>query len=508
MTVGDSSIGTRKSRTLMFQGTASHVGKTVFTAALCRILSDEGYKVAPFKAQNMSLNSYVTPDGREMARAQALQAFIARAVPRVEMNPILLKPSGGNRVQVVLEGRPLCDLTSEKYYDLGIWSLLLSSVRRSLYKLLREYDYVIIEGAGSPAEINLLDRDLANGIVAEMADAPIVLIGDIDRGGVFAGIYGTLKLMPPRHERRVCGFIINKFRGSLSILEPGIRKLERLTGKRSLGVVPYVDNLLLPSEDSVSLEGMHANSSGRVKVIQLPLISNFTDFEPLTYSGIGVEYVTDPTCLTGARLIIIPGTKNTVHDLLWLHRSGLSRGIKAAVSDGAIVMGICGGFQMLSKQVIDDQGIEGGSPGRYEGLGLLDCVTVFPEYRKRTRLVEGVIVGRGPLLGLAKGGEVAGYEVHMGRTYVRGHEPALLLRDGRQERYDGAVSIDGMIIGTYVHGIFDRPPLRRALMRFLGLDGGEADVRTIWERSIDGFVEVLRRHVNLDLIFSLLGVRR
>jgi len=313
----------------MIQGTASYVGKTTFVAAMCKILSVAGYRVAPFKAQNMSLNSYVTRDGKEISRAQAFQAFAAGIEPRAEMNPILLKPKGEMQSQVVLLGQPYGDFQAKGFYEDFAMKEGLKVVRESLERLLREFDVVVIEGAGSPAELNLYDYEIANMRVAELFHSPVLLLGDIDRGGVFASLVGTLTLLRPEHRELVKGLIINKFRGDASILEPGLKDVERITGKPVLGVVPYVESLDLPWEDSLSLETSTAAAGGKIElaIIKLPLISNSTDFDSLRTAGASIRFVRSVEELDRPDAIIIPGTKNTVQDLRWMKSQGLDREI-------------------------------------------------------------------------------------------------------------------------------------------------------------------------------------
>ncbi len=351
-------------RTLMVQGTASSVGKTVLVAGLCRWFVNQGVRVAPFKAQNMALNSFATADGLEIGRAQAIQAQACRIVPRVEMNPILLKPEADHRSQVVLMGKVDGRYEAATYYREK--SRLLTIVQAALGRLRDEFDLVLIEGAGSPAEINLTEHDIVNMRVAEIADAPVLLAGDIDRGGLFAALYGTLELLAPADRERVRALVVNKFRGDRALLEPGLEMIAQRTGKPVLGVVPYVPDLGLPEEDSVALE--RPGLDGPIAVIKLPHISNFDDFDPLP-----VRYVTRPDELSGAVAIILPGTKATVSDLAWLRSQGLAAAIKRAAVP---VAGMCGGFQMLGLRIRDPLGVES-DVAEVEGLGLLPVETVF-----------------------------------------------------------------------------------------------------------------------------------
>ena len=451
-------------RFLVVLGTTSHSGKSTLVAALCRLLSDRGYPVAPFKSQNMSLNSWVTKNGSEIGIAQAVQAWAARAEPTEFMNPILLKPKGDRTSQVIVLGRPVADRSAEEYYR-EIDGLKVV-VDRAVSELEKEYDFIVVEGAGGAAEINLFERDIANIYVARLLKAPIILVGDIERGGVFASLFGTVALLPPDIRPLVKGLVINKFRGDPAILGTGMQKLEELTGVPVLGVLPYLD-LDIPSEDSVSLGdkgrkpggGSDAPDSGRasgqveIAVIRLPRISNFTDFEPLERQA-RVRYVGLSECLGSPDAVIIPGTKNTISDLLDMEEKGMADQIRSLRNTP--VLGICGGYQMLGKQIVDC-GIEE-VVGTFSGLGLLDATTRFDLYEKRTVQVRKKVTGSGPILEPIRGQEVAGYEIHMGMTEAAG-ESAF---EG-----DGAVSEDGLVIGTYLHGIFENVNFRNAFLGFL-----------------------------------------
>lgn len=486
---------------IMVQGTTSYAGKSFLVMALCRIFREKGYRVAPFKSQNTSLNSYVTPDGRELARAQALQAFAAGIEPRVEMNPILIKPKGESRAQLIVNGRPVKDLEARNYYKEFVLQEGVKVIQEAYRRLEEEYDLIVIEGAGSPAEINLYEQDIANMRVADMTDSPVLLVADIDRGGVFASIYGTIKLLKPRHQARIKGIVINKFRGDVGILEPGIKMIEDLVGKPVLGILPYIKELQLPDEDSMALDGLSTKAEGgpEVAVIRLPRISNFTDLDPFIYDGIRVRYVESPGELGSPGAIVIPGTKNTVDDLRWLRGNGLGEKIKALAGKVPIV-GLCGGFQILGKKIFDEKGLEGS--GTVEGLGLLDVETRFETYQKVTQRVRGRVVARGGLFQGAEGGEVYGYEIHMGQTRLGKDAKRLLEIDGRME---GAVSSDGMVFGTYVHGIFDAPTLRGALMRRMGWEGKSArDARDVWRESIARAAEIVEERLDMGAIEGIL----
>ena len=441
------------SRFLVVLGTTSHSGKSTLVAALCRLLSDRGLRVAPFKSQNMSLNSWVTQNGSEIGIAQAVQAWAARTEPSEFMNPILLKPKGDRTSQVIVLGRPVADKSAEEYYR--EIDGLKEVVDRSLQELEKDYDYIVVEGAGGAAEINLYDRDIANIYVARRLQASIILVGDIERGGVFASLFGTVQLLPEDIRPLVKGLVINKFRGDPAILGSGLKTLEKLTGVPVLGVLPYLD-LDIPSEDSVSLGDKKAGPAGEqidIAVIRLPRISNFTDFEPLERRAC-VRYVGLSEELGCPDAVIIPGTKNTVSDLLEMQEKGMADQIKSL--QDTPVLGICGGYQMLGREIIDC-GIED-TVGTVPCLGLLDAVTRFDLYEKRTAQVKKPVTGGGPILEPIRGQIVTGYEIHMGVTSPSG-EAAF--------GDDGAVSESGMVIGTYLHGLFENENFCNAFLEFL-----------------------------------------
>ena len=513
-----------RGKAVMIQGTASYVGKTTIVAALCRILSKAGLKVAPFKAQNMSLNSYVTPDGKEISRAQALQAFAAGVEPRVEMNPILLKPKGRMVSQVVLMGEPYRDISAGDYYSEFALNSGIHVVEKSLNSLLSEFEVVIIEGAGSPAEINLYQHEITNMRVARLADAPVFLVADIERGGVFASIVGTISLLEPNDRERVKGVIINKFRGDPSVLEPGLKKLEELTGKPVLGVVPYVENLDLPWEDSVSLDDLKGGESSgfNVAVIRLPFISNFTDILPLIAAGMHVYQVRSSNRLRNPDIVIIPGTKNTIHDLKWLKRERFDKEILRLRRNGVPIIGICGGYQILGKKLVDPHGIEGGIAGKeLEGLGLLDVETRFSSYTKRTSRVTAEVLVGGPLLGQSVGKRIRAYEIHMGETRPGSDKcPFRIFPDngpGAKAHYDGAISSDGLVFGSYLHGLFDDGTITRALLDYLnqkkggrkveGIGEERASIEKTWEGSLDLFCTTLCSSVDIERILEFAQIR-
>jgi adenosylcobyric acid synthase len=466
---------------LMVQGTSSGVGKSVLTTALCRLFARAGWRVAPFKSQNMALNSAVTVDGGEIGRAQAAQAEAAGVPATVDMNPILLKPESDRRSQVVVRGRPVASVAFGEYGEMK--PALLRIVAESLERLRRSHDVVLIEGAGSPAEINLRAGEIVNMSVARLAGAPVLLAGDIDRGGVFAAFVGTLALLPDEDRGRVAGFLVNKFRGDAALLVPGLDELTALTGVPVLGVVPYIAESLVPAEDSLDLETL-ARDRGpaalTIAVARLPRIANFDDFEPLAREpGVRIRLAGGPEELGGADLIVLPGSKNTAEDLGWLRRTGLGDAVVAAAAAGRPVLGICGGYQMLGVAVHDPHGVE--SPaGTTKGLGLL-AVETWLEPEKTTVRVRGRVPAAPGPFGGAAGSPIDAYEIHVGRTDAGGLHPAfeIVARQGRAvtER-DGASSGGGRVVGTYLHGLFANDALRRALLVHLASRRGlEPDAR-------------------------------
>lgn len=487
---------------LMVLGTGSHVGKSVIVTALCRIFAEQGFNVAPFKAQNMSLNSWITDDGSEIGIAQAIQAKACSIPPTADMNPILLKPKGDRQSQVIVLGKPFADRTAGDYYD-SIEDMM-KVVEGAYERLAGQYDIIVIEGAGGAAEINLYHRDVVNIGTARMLQPPIILVGDIERGGVFASIYGTLKLLPNDIAPMVKGIIINKFRGDPAILEPGIRQLEELTGVPVLGVIPYT-KLSIPSEDSVSIADKvqstpRDNGLVDIAVLHLPRISNFTDFEPLEpYSN--VRYVKPGDDFGHPDALIIPGTKNTIDDLKVLQDCGSDTQILELAKVGVPIIGICGGYQMLGK-TITDSGIEGvsGDVAIFSGLGLLDITTNFTEYEKQTVQTMKTVTGNGPILGSIKGQQVSGYEIHMGKTNLMDGEPAF--------GDDGCINNEGLIWGTYLHGLFENEHLRDAFLEFLY---NEADMSYSAVRDkvkyIDPYHQLamhFQSHIDLDKIERML----
>ncbi len=472
---------------IMVQGTSSFAGKSLVAMALCRIFSEKGYSTAPFKAQNTSLNSYVTEDGGEIARAQAIQAFAAGVEPKVEMNPILIKPTGKGFSQVVALGKPLLNIRAKDYYSSFVPRKGVEIVKKALKKLDKEFDIVVMEGAGSPAEINLYHADLPNLLASRLANASVLLVADIERGGVFASIYGTVKLLPSEDAARIKGIIINRFRGDVEILKPGLEEIERLTGKKVLGVLPFIEGLLLPEEDSQGIK----NRGGDIAVVRLPRISNFTDFDALLLDGIQVGFATSPEELDTARAVIIPGTKNTIEDLKWLKSRGFDEKIKE-IAQEKLVFGICGGFQMLGRSIRDANGHE--SRGSLEGLGFFDMKTEFQPEKvlRRLRLqAKENLTGSSVML--------EGYEIHMGRSSIR-EEPLFT----SPEFSDGAIK--GNVAGTYIHGVFDSGDFRRIFLERLSLKSTGMPLQKAWEDSIEKVARIFRESVDLDEIFRIAGL--
>ena len=503
---------------LMVQGTASHVGKSVLVSALCRIFRQDGFRVAPFKAQNMSNNSYVTADGGEIGRAQAVQADAAGVEARVEMNPILLKPEADHISQVVVMGRPLLSAKAKDYF--GLKPQLWEAVRTSLDSLRADFDIVVVEGAGSPAEINLKKNEIVNMRVARYANAPVLLCGDIDRGGIFAFFVGTLELLEPEERELIKGFIINKFRGDPSLLTDGITWLEERTGIPVAGLVHYYRDIHVPEEDSVALDDAPAAPSQAVldvAVIQLPHISNFDDFDPLArHSGVELRYVDSVDQLGRPDLVIIPGTKTTIPDLAWMNQQGLSQAVKELHAGGAAVIGVCGGYQMLGTKVSDPEHIES-SITELDGLGLLDLTTVF-EGTKETHRIKGRVIAATGLLAGASGMSVSGYEIHMGRTVGEGISPPFRIEDRADVPVDGAGELDGAldasgsVMGTYIHGLFHNGELRTAMLNELarrkGVSLPDVTNELDLDREYDKLADWVRSSLDMDLVYRMSGLSR
>jgi adenosylcobyric acid synthase len=470
---------------IMVLGATSGAGKSLITAALCRLFSDLGYNVAPFKSQNMSLNSMVTPGGGEISRAQALQAVAARTEPDSRMNPILLKPKKDDVSQVIVDGRPYRDMDVTTYYGEFTLGKGIEVVRRAWEFLRRTRDVVVIEGAGSPAEINIAEREIANMKTAEITGAPCILVVNMEWGGAFAYAYGTIMLLPPEQRRMFKGIVLNNMHGDADCLSKGIEELESRLGIPVLGVVPHVDHLL-PDEDSQDLSKEKGTGTVRVGVVMLPRISNFTDLDALALEGVKVVYVKDPRTLEGVGAVIIPGTKNTVADLKWLRESGLFDAIRS-LRGKVPILGICGGYQMLGREIIDLHGVEGDEGAAWEGLDLLNITTRFEAYEKRTVQVTGR---------LASGdGDVRGYEIHMGMSESK-EQPLFILDEGNEEKREGSISEDGMVMGSYVHGLFDLPAFRAVFLSRVPSSVAMGAATLDYDRSVDE---------GLDVVASVVG---
>ena len=493
-------------KAIMLQGTASNAGKSLLCAGLCRIFAQDGYRVAPFKSQNMALNSAITAEGLEMGRAQVVQAQAAKVAPTADMNPILLKPTSHVGSQVIVRGVPRATMNAQEYYRYK--KCLRADVEASYRRLDEAYDIIVIEGAGSPAEINLRADDFVNMGMAEMANAPVLLCGDIDRGGVFAALYGTVKLLEPAEQARIKGLIVNKFRGDLDILRPGLIQLEELTGKPVLGVVPMLD-VDVDDEDSLStrLERGRKEALLDIAVVRLPRLSNFTDFNPLErMEEIEVRYVRDARELGKPDLVILPGTKNTLDDLRWLRESGMEAAVLKHASAGGAVLGICGGYQMLGEEVSDPEGVESG--GTLRGLGLLPHKTVFLGEKRRTQVTGTLTGGAGVFAGMA-GGPFEGYEIHRGVTTGAGQPLARFTDQNGETGTDGGAK--GNVWGCYVHGLFDKgecaAALRDCLLRAKGLEPGAAamDWADYAELQYDKLAGGLRAALDMDQIYRILN---
>ena len=502
-------------RVIMVQGTSSHAGKSVLATALCRIFAQDGFQVAPFKAQNMSLNSYVTPDGGEIGRSQAVQAAAALTAPKVEMNPILLKPEGESRSQVVVMGRPVAVASAREYYKLK--STMWDTVTSALDRLRAEYDVVVMEGAGSPAEVNLKEQDIVNMRVALYANAPVLLVGDIDRGGVFAQLVGTMVLLEPEEKAMVKGHVINKFRGDPSLLTPGLGFLEERTGVPVAGVIPHFSDIHIPEEDSLGLAPELKSDDETVvdvAVMRLPHIANFDDFDPLRHeSGVRVRYVGRADEFGSPNLVVIPGSKTTADDLEWLRAVGLADHILTARRTGTPVIGICAGYQMLGTKLLDPDGVES-SRTETHGLGLLPTVTTFRR-DKSTHQVSGRVAGRRGILNGCSAEPVVAYEIHMGVTTSDDEvsRPFVMeTRSGQSANMpDGALDSDGLTLGTYLHGLFLNRAVRRSILEFaasrkgMSLPPASDDIEPSAE--YDKLAALVREHLNMELVYRVTGLK-
>lgn len=485
----------------MVQGTMSGVGKSLVVAGLCRVLHQDGYRVAPFKSQNMALNSYVTADGLEMGRAQVMQAEAAGVLPDARMNPILLKPTDNVGSQVIVNGHVLGQMKAREYF--AYKTSLIPEIQKAFDELSEAYDVIVIEGAGSPAEINLKQNDIVNMGMARMADSPVILVGDIDRGGVFAQLLGTLMLLEVDELARVKGLVVNKFRGDKTILDPGIDMLEEKGNVPVVGVLPYMD-ISLEDEDSLSERFEHkAKGLIDIAIIRLPRISNFTDFDTFEQvKGVSVRYVSNPYELGTPDMIILPGSKSTISDMIWLRETGLEIKIREAAKTDTLIMGICGGYQMLGLSIEDPEAVENG--GRINGLGLLPVKTIM-QSNKRTTQYSGCITHIGLNTGVLNGAMVEGYEIHMGET-------------NRTEAIDeftsgGTGYYKDNIYGTYVHGFFDNKEIMNGFVEALALRKGISlnmaetlDYSDFKEKEYDRLADMIREHMDMNAIKQIMGL--
>ncbi len=492
-----------KAKSIMITGTMSSAGKSFITAGLCRIFKQDGFRTAPFKAQNMALNSYITSEGLEIGRAQAMQSESAGIEPDVRMNPILLKPVSNKGSQVIVNGEVYGTMSATEYYKHK--KEFIPHIMKSYNSLAEEFDIIVLEGAGSPAEINLKAVDIVNMGMAKMSKSPVILAGDIDRGGVFASLYGTVALMDDEEREMIKGLIINKFRGDISILQSGLDMIENLTGKTMLGTIPYID-IDLDDEDSLSerFKNKKDNADVDIAIIRLPRISNFTDFNIFeTDANVSLRYVSSVSQLGNPDMIIIPGTKNTISDLQWLRQSGLEASILKKSSQGVIVWGICGGFQMLGNEISDPYNIENG--GTVKGMGLLDIKTVFEKNKVRSRTSAKINNINGIMKNLS-GKNADGYEIHMGVTENCGN--AIDFTMFENGNIDGYMNYEGTVFGTYLHGIFDSisSDIISCIMKNKGIDkkSEKIDFRAYKEKQYDILADELRKALDIQKIYEII----
>lgn len=491
---------------IMIQGTASSVGKSIIVAALCRIFKQDGFKVCPYKSQNMSLNSYITMDGKEMGRAQVLQAYAAGLEPEAYMNPILLKPTTDKNCQVILKGQVYRSTSAIEYYSMK--KQFAPMLKKDFKALEDNFDIVVIEGAGSPAEINLRDNDIVNMGLAEMVDAPVILVGDIDRGGVFASLAGTMLLLNEDEKKRVKGTIINKFRGDVEILKPGLSMLEERINVPCIGVIPHF-TLALEDEDSAVEFNTKINAPIDIAVVKLPHISNFTDIDALkTEEDVSLRYITSSENFGSPDLLIIPGSKNTIGDLLYIRKTGIEEKIKKYAGKNGVVIGVCGGYQMLGRSIEDPYGVETELKS-VEGIDILDVDTVFEKEKVTTRV-------KGKVCGLPDKIDVYGYEIHMGiSTYGSSAKPLIKVTDKNGENInlmDGAVNAEGNVMGTYIHGIFDGTEFRQYIVNKLRAEKGiekkkSKTYENLRDEEIDKLAHIVRNNLDMEKIYEIMHVK-
>ncbi len=498
------------SKVIMIQGTMSNVGKSLIVAGLCRILKQDGYSVAPFKSQNMALNSFITKEGLEMGRAQVMQCESAGIEPSVLMNPILLKPTNETGSQVILNGKAIGNYNAKEYFKKR--KEFLPEIQKAYEILQKQYDVIVIEGAGSPAEINLKQNDIVNMGIAELFNAPVLLVGDIDRGGVFAQLVGTIMLLEQKEQNRIKGFIINKFRGDVTLLQSGIDFLEQKCCKKVLGVVPYM-TVDIEEEDSLTerFEQKKQNAMINIAVIHLPHISNFTDFNRLeAIQGVCVYYVKKAEQLEKADMIVLPGTKNTIEDLLYIRQQGLESAVKKLAAKGTIVFGICGGYQMMGEIIVDEYGAE--KKGSIKGMGLLPIRTNFQKHKTMTR-VEGKFLNISGDLKALSGKHFCGYEIHMGETQIKEENCICeIIQNNKTIQKDGAVNQN--CYGSYVHGIFDEQQTAKALLKALcdkkGIESEQLLQNTVnWQqykqKQYDILAETIRNSLDMKAFYNILN---
>ena len=469
-----------KRKTIMVVGTTSDSGKSIVTAALCRYFLRKGINVAPYKAQNMALNSYVTEEGGEMGRAQVVQCEAAKIKPHTDMNPILLKPQGNSLSQLIVNGKAIDNVTAEKYYKER--TDIRDTAWAAFDRLRKKYELIIMEGAGSPTEINILKYDFVNMAAAEYANAKTILVADIDRGGVFASIFGTIKLLPKKYQKLFSGIIINKFRGDITQLDSGIKQIEKLTGIPVLGVLPFIPNLQIEEEDSLGLETRESSVAKNLSecidivIIKLPHISNYTDFLPFeNHNQISLRYISSTEHLDNPDLIIIPGTKTTCSDMKFLNNSGFTEEIKRYNKKGTTIIGICGGYQILGKTISDPEGIEGNIK-EIQGIGLLNIATTLKQ-NKELAQVSGYIADDYPFTGKPESISFNGYEIHSGNTIELNSSvkrPITITKRKNEDSREpaGSISKDNKVFGCYIHGFFDTPPICHELINFLAKKKG------------------------------------
>ncbi len=496
----------------MIQGTGSSVGKSIIVAGLCRVFKNMGYKVVPFKSQNMALNSYITKDGKEMGRAQVVQAEACGLEPDADMNPVLIKPSSDTGAQIILQGKVYGNMSAMEYHKFK--KKAKEVVVDSFNRLSKKFDLMIIEGAGSPAEINLMENDIANMGMAEIADAPVVLVGDIDKGGVFASLYGTVELLPEKYKKKIKAFLINKFRGDKRLLEPGLKQLTDITGIPFVGVIPYIKDLYIQDEDGVAVQMKVKNQLGlneiNIGVLHLPHISNFTDFDALEKEpDVSLKYITCTEDFDKFDVIIIPGSKNTIDDLEYLKENQFENKIKNFLKNNRFLIGICGGFQMLGKKIYDPHHVES-SKDEHNGLGFFNFTTIMAK-EKTTRQVKVKLIEKIPFFEDTQ--EILeGYEIHMGKNIYENEN--LIFENIEDSSKDGLVSKSGNIFGTYIHGIFDNDNFRRSYLNFVRKSKGlkplpidsSLNYKKYKEQGFEKLAEIIKQNIDMNMLMKIIGI--